>query len=191
MRPDSPSLTPDQRVLLLAVARDAIRARVKAGEVRLLPVDDPVLTAPGAAFVTLRKGRALRGCIGHVEAVKPLIEAVAHCAVSAATADPRFAPVQAADLPHLRLEISVLSPLVPAARPDEIEPGRHGVLVRQAARQALLLPQVATEFGWGRETFLRQLCLKAGLPQDAWRCGADLWRFTVEHFSDDEPLGDA
>jgi AmmeMemoRadiSam system protein A len=191
MCPDGPCLAPRQRALLLAVAREAICARLGAGAVRTLPSPDPLLCAPAAAFVTLRKGRALRGCIGHVEAVKPLVEAVAHCAACAATADPRFPPVRVEDLPHLSLEISVLSPLSPVEHPEEIDPGRHGVLVRQDARQGLLLPQVATEFGWDRDTFLRQVCAKAGLPQDAWQRGARLWRFTVEHFSDELPVAPA
>jgi AmmeMemoRadiSam system protein A len=191
MCPDGPCLTQEQRALLLAVAREAICARLGAGAVSTLPTADPVLGTPAAAFVTLRKGRALRGCIGHVEAVKPLVEAVAHCAVCAATADPRFPPVRVEELPHLRLEISVLSSLSPVADPDEIHAGRHGVLVRRDARQGLLLPQVATEFGWDRDTFLRQACVKAGLPQDAWQRGARLWRFTVERFADGLPVAPA
>jgi AmmeMemoRadiSam system protein A len=188
MTPAESCLSPEQRTLLLAVAREAIRAHLGAGGIQALPTPDPALNAPGAAFVTLREGRSLRGCIGFVQAVKPLVEAVAHCAVSAATADPRFPPVRAEELPHLSLEVSVLTPLTPLPDPGALEVGRHGLLVRRDGRHGLLLPQVAVEYGWDRATFLRQTCLKAGLPPDAWERGAELLVFTVEHFSDDRPL---
>jgi uncharacterized protein (TIGR00296 family) len=96
--------------------------------------------------------------------------------------------VDGIELGHLSLEISVLSALTAVADPAEVEVGRHGLLIRRGGRQGLLLPQVATEFGWDRQTFLRQTCYKAGLPADAWERGADLWRFTVQHFTDSRPV---
>lgn len=183
-----PRLAPEQRALLLAVAREAILAHLCAGRIELLPTADPLLNAPGAAFVTLRKHESLRGCIGFIHAVKPLVEAVAHCAVSAATADTRFPPVRVEELPHLSLEISVLSPLAALTDASAIEVGRHGLLVSKGGRHGLLLPQVAVEYGWDRLTFLRQTCMKAGLPPEAWEEGADLQVFTVERFADDRPL---
>ncbi|MFB3818024.1 MAG: AmmeMemoRadiSam system protein A [Candidatus Methylomirabilales bacterium] len=188
MPPADPRLSPEQRALLLGVAREAILAHLGAGRVEALPTADSALNAPGAAFVTLRKRRSLRGCIGFLHAVKPLVEAVAHCAVSAATADPRFPPVRVEELPHLSLEISVLSPLTALPDPSALEVGRHGLFVSKDGRHGLLLPQVAVEYGWDRVTFLRQTCLKAGLPPEAWEQGADLQVFTVECFGDDRPL---
>jgi AmmeMemoRadiSam system protein A len=183
-----PILTPEQRAALLARARRAICDRVRGAPPASDPPEDPALKAPAAAFVTITCQGELRGCIGYVEPVKPLADAVAHCAASAATADPRFPPVTAEELPRLRVEVSVLSPLHPVADPQEIRIGTHGLFISQAGRHGLLLPQVATEFGWDRETFLRQTCLKAGLPGDAWRRGAAIQVFTVDHFTDQVPV---
>ena len=184
-----PFLTSEQRTALLALARAAICAEIRGTRLSAIPPDDPVLQAPGAAFVTLRHGQALRGCIGYIHALKPLAETVMTCAVSAAKADPRFSPVRPDELSALTLEISVLSPLVAVRDPGEIEVGRHGLLVSRAGRQGLLLPQVATEFGWDREAFLSHTCQKAGLPPHAWREGADIRSFTVDHFTDQRPVG--
>jgi len=183
-----PSLTDAQRQALLALARQAIRERVR-GVRRNTPLPaDPALQAPGAPFVTLTRDGELRGCIGFIEAVRPLAEAVAHCAVSAAVGDPRFPAVTIEELPHLRIEISVLSPMQPVEDPAAVTVGLHGLLVSHGGHQGLLLPQVATELGWDRQTFLRQTCLKAGLPADAWQRGARLQVFTVDHFTDDLPV---
>lgn len=186
---DAPAeLTPQQQAALLALARRAIRERVRGVvSAAALPVD-PAFRQPGAAFVTLTKHGALRGCIGFVQPVHPLAEAVRHCAAAAATADPRFPPVAAAELSELSLEISVLSPLRRIERLDEIRVGVHGLQVSQGGRRGLLLPQVATEYGWDRDTFLSHTCVKAGLPADAWRRGVEIQVFTVDHFSDGRPV---
>lgn len=183
-----PLLTPEQRAALLARARRTIRDRVRGVQGPGAPAEDPVLQAPGAAFVTITREGELRGCIGYVEAIKPLAEAVEHSAASAAVADPRFPPVRPDELPLLRVEVSVLSRLRPMADPAEIQVGIHGLFVSHAGRHGLLLPQVATDFGWDRETFLRQTCLKAGLPGDAWKHGAEIRVFTVDRFTDDLPV---
>lgn len=183
-----PVLTPEQRAALLASARRAIRERVRSVQTASASAEDPALQAPGAAFVTITREGELRGCIGYVEAIKPLAEAVAHCAASAAVADPRFPPVMPDELSHLRVEISVLSPLWPIADPAEIRVGTHGLFISHAGHHGLLLPQVATDFGWDRDTFLRQTCLKAGLPGDAWKQGAEIRVFTVDYFTDDMPV---
>ncbi len=184
-----PPLAPEQRAALLDIARSAIRDRIRGTSCRGDRATESALKAPGAAFVTLTCDKELRGCIGYVEAVKPLAEAVAQCAVAAATADPRFPPVTANELPRLHVEISVLSPLRSIAEPQEVEVGLHGLFISQAGRHGLLLPQVAAEYGWDRETFLRQTCLKAGLPSDAWRRGATIQVFTVDRFTDGVPVG--
>jgi len=157
---------PDEGRRLLAHAREAIRAHL-AGEAG---PEGPAGEPRRAVFVTLRRRSdgVLRGCIGHVEAQDPLSAAVARAAVLAATRDPRFPPVEADELAGLRVEVSVLSPFEPAP-PEAVEPGTHGVLVGWRGARGLLLPQVAAEHGWDRETLLDHACLKAGAPAGAWR----------------------
>jgi len=183
-----PALSHEQRTVLLSNARHAVRNSVcGAPESNPLP-EDPVLRAPGAAFVTIMYKGKLRGCIGFVEPIKPLAEVVAHCAAAAATADPRFPPVTPVELPHIHVEVSILSPLRQIRDPHEIQVGVHGLFITQTGHHGLLLPQVATEFGWNRETFLLQTCLKAGLPGDAWKHGAEIHVFSVDHFTDTVPV---
>jgi AmmeMemoRadiSam system protein A len=121
-----------------------------------------------------------------VEAVKPLYATVRECAVAAALHDPRFHPVAPQEVPELSLEISVLSPLAEIT-PEEIEVGRHGLLISRGAQRGLLLPQVAVEWHWNREQFLEETCLKAELPADAWRHGATLQAFTAQAFEEPDP----
>ncbi|HEY8132410.1 MAG TPA: AmmeMemoRadiSam system protein A, partial [Thermoanaerobaculia bacterium] len=121
-------------------------------------------------FVTLRTKRGdLRGCIGSIRAVEPLFKAVASSAVSAAFRDPRFFPVRPDEMPQLDLEISVMGPIEPVRDLAEIEVGRDGLIISKGRFAGLLLPQVATEYGWDREAFLDQACIKAGLPAGSWR----------------------
>jgi len=183
-----PALTPEQRAVLLGWARRAICNRVRGAPNAVASPLDPTLQAPSGVFVTIMCEEELRGCIGYVEPIKPLAEAVAHCAAAAATDDPRFPPVTPDELSRLHVEVSILSPLRPIADAQEIRVGTHGLFITQAGRHGLLLPQVATEFGWDRETFLRQTCLKAGLPGDAWKHGAEIQVFTVDHFTDNVPV---
>ena len=162
---------------LLALAREAIRSHLAGEPGPATPAGEPTR----AVFVTLlrREDGALRGCIGHVEARAPLSAAVARAAVLAATRDPRFAPVERAELESLRIGVSVLSPFEPAS-PEAVEPGVHGVLVNWRGSRGLLLPQVASEHGWDRETLLDHACLKAGAPAGAWRdADATLLVFTA------------
>lgn len=173
-----------QRMTLLGIARRALEGYVRAGKVPLEEGTQGKLAAPGAAFVTLTKNGRLRGCIGYTEALAPLFKVVQECAVAAATEDPRFPPVSPGELSSLRIEISVLTPLFPL-RPEAVEVGRHGLLVRQGRMRGLLLPQVPVEQKWNRETFLDQVCVKAGLPPSAWRRGATLQGFTAEVFGEE------
>jgi AmmeMemoRadiSam system protein A len=189
MHTPTPPLTREQRAHLLAIARRAIRDRATGRPDTIPTPPDPILRAPGAAFVTLTRAGALRGCIGYVQAIMPLARAVAHCAAAAATEDPRFPVVTAQELPDLFLEISILSPLRPIADPTEIQVGLHGIYVSRGSSHGLLLPQVATEQDWDRDTFLRQACLKAGLSADAWQRDAALQVFTVECISDGKAVG--
>ena len=179
-------LSPEARRELLRIARDAVSAAVHGR--RYDPhAGAPGTDAPGGAFVTLHRFGELRGCIGQIEAREPLADTVAHCAVAAALRDPRFPPLTAPELgPGTDFEISVLTPMQPVNSVEEIEVGRDGLLIEQGARSGLLLPQVAAERGWDLETFLAHTCRKAGLPPDAWKHGAQIFRFQAEIFREEE-----
>jgi len=175
-----------ERRALLALARSAIKAAVERRPPPELPSDFPLLAVPSGAFVSLHQRGRLRGCIGQIEARQPLVLTVAHCAIAAATEDPRFSPVTPEEVPGLEIEISLLSPLRPA-RPEEIEVGTHGLLISRGWQRGLLLPQVATQFHWTRERFLQETCHKAGLDADAWQDpGTRIEAFTAEVFSEAE-----
>jgi AmmeMemoRadiSam system protein A len=162
------TLSENDRQILLQTAREAIGAAL-ARRKPAYPPPTPVLDCPCGAFVTLKKRGQLRGCIGHVTASRPLGETVKEVALASAFEDPRFTPLSVEEWPSVRIEISVLSPLEPVTDPGRIVVGVHGIKVRRGPCAGLLLPQVATEQGWDRETFLDHTCLKAGLPSDAWR----------------------
>ena len=173
------------RALLLRIARDAVVAHV--GGASLMEIERIALAGRcGGAFVTLhKKGGELRGCIGHIESDQFLPDVVARCAVAACSADPRFPAVALAELLDLAIELSLLGPLEPVASAEEIEIGRHGLVIEKGWHRGLLLPQVAIEWRWDRQQFLAQTCRKAGLPQDAWKHGAKMWRFEAEVFGED------
>ena len=179
--------TPGEREELLRIARNAAIACVSGGKMPQAtpppPPAHPKLAAPGAAFVTLRSGGHLRGCIGYTEPHAPLYRVVRECAVAAATEDPRFPRVTKEEVADLRIEISVLTPLSPI-RPEDVTVGVHGLQIRKGANRGLLLPQVAVEHGWDRQMFLSQVCRKAGLPPDAWKEDAELYSFTAEVFGE-------
>ena len=171
------------RRALLALAREAVTRFVKAGDVVQAP-DSPAFAVPRGVFVTLRKRGELRGCIGYVDPILPLGRAVVETAVLAASEDPRFPAVRADELAGLAFEISVLTPPRDAADPRDVKVGRHGLIISRDGRRGLLLPQVATENGWDRETFLDETCLKAGLPRDAWKHGAKIQLFEAIVFAE-------
>lgn len=173
------------RTLLLQIAREAIAAHVnRRSQTAISNQQSAVLAKPGGAFVTLHTDGDLRGCIGHIEATEPLGKVVRRCAVAACSSDPRFPPVTPAELDAIDLEISLLGPLESIAGPPDILVGRDGLVVERGGQRGLLLPQVATEWGWDAETFLAHTCEKAGLPRDAWQNGAKVWRFEAEVFGD-------
>jgi len=176
-------LTEADEQLLLSMAREALVGYLNLGELPAIPEPGESLCQSGGAFVTLRKGQSLRGCIGVVEARNPLYVAVRQCAVWAAMNDPRFPQVRKGEVDGLNIEISVLSPLFDIA-PDELEVGRHGLVVSRDMNRGLLLPQVAVQWKWNREQFLEETCRKAGLPTDAWRQGARLQAFTAQVFEE-------
>ncbi len=183
-----PALTAGEQRELLAFARHALERYLLHDEIAESPppgsLVSPRLLVPQGAFVSLHRGPRLRGCVGFTEPVRPLASAVMENAVSAAVRDLRFPPVEAAELPEITIEISVMSPLADLA-PADVVTGVHGLLIERGGRRGLLLPQVATEHHWDRERFLQHLCLKAGLPEDAWRAAdARLLGFTAQVFSD-------
>jgi len=179
-------LTHEERRALLSLARRSIEAAL-AGRAAPAPAfSSQALATESGAFVTLEKGGALRGCIGHVRAYKPLEQTVSEMAVAAALHDPRFPPVTADELDGLTVEISVMSPLTPVEDVSEIEVGTHGLIIQDGGRSGLLLPQVATDYGWDRETFLEHTCMKAGLPPDSWKQeGVTILKFTAEVFGEE------
>lgn len=160
--------------LLLHLARQAVvttvSGRVHAFDPSDLLPEPPTaaLLAPAAAFVTLREGGELRGCIGTLATDRPLWKSVVSAAISAASHDPRFPPVAAHELPTLTIDVSVLGPVIPFDDPTAFRPGIHGLIVEHGLRRGLLLPEVATEQGWGAREMLAATCWKAGLPMRAW-----------------------
>jgi uncharacterized protein len=177
-------LTPEQKSKLLSVARESLAHAVAGAPAPDLRTDDPALLELRGAFVTLKIDGELRGCIGHVIGVTPLIESVAQNARAAALDDPRFPSVRPAELDRISIEVSALTPMREVADASEVEVGRHGLMITKGHRRGLLLPQVATEYGWDREEFLAHTCRKAGLPPAAWRSGCTLECFEAEVFGE-------
>jgi AmmeMemoRadiSam system protein A len=179
-------LNETQRQTLLQIARTSIEAVLNGSRPQLDASDyDDELRRPAGAFVTLTEGGDLRGCIGSIVAVEPLYRAVSSSAISAAFRDPRFRPLQKGELPSIELEISVMGPIERVTNVEDIVPGRDGLIISRGQYAGLLLPQVATEYGWDRETFLDQTCVKAGLPHGAWRDGATkIEKFSAEVFGE-------
>jgi len=181
--------TPQEKRELLAIAREAISNVVEATPFRRRPPWQGGLAQPCGAFVTLRIGGDLRGCIGYIESTEPLADVVASVAVKAALDDPRFPPLTAAEFRRVSVEVSVLSPLRPVSDITTIEIGVHGLLLELGHHRGLLLPQVATEYGWARLEFLANLARKAGLPKDAWSDPeAKLYAFTADIIEEEQPV---
>jgi AmmeMemoRadiSam system protein A len=177
-------LTEEARKTLLSLARRALEEGVcGAAATKEVPGLPSALMEPRGAFVTLRNHGQLRGCIGHIQTSEPLYKTVQECAVAAALADPRFAPVTPDEVHSLHMEISVLTPPAEVA-PEQIVIGQHGLIITQGRRRGLLLPQVPVTWNWDREQFLEETCVKAGLPKDAWQRGARIEAFAAEVFEE-------
>ncbi len=170
----------DERALLLRAAHLAIEGALR-GEGLDIAAPSRHLAELRAVFTTLHLRGDLRGCVGYAFPVYPLYRTVLETAVAAAYGDSRFWPVTEIELPELKIEISVLSPLMEIA-PEQVEVGKHGLIITQGQRRGLLLPQVPVEHGWDVERFLCESCVKAGLPSDAWKSDAKLEAFTAEVF---------
>ena len=148
-----------------------------------------VLALRRGAFVTIHSRGNLRGCLGRLTLEAPLGHTIIHLAGVVADSDPRFDPVSPRELTDLDIEISVLTPERHIRSLEEIEVGRHGLIVEDDDHRGLLLPQVATECGWDRQTFLEHTCLKAGLPRNAWQNGARMLIFEAQVFGEDQSGG--
>ena len=175
---------PEERAVLLRLAHESILSALERREISLTP-PLPHLEEPRGAFTTIYSHGNLRGCVGYVFPVASLYRTVAETARAAAFEDTRFSPVSLQEAAELDVSLSILSPLR-VISPEEVEIGRHGLVVSQGGRRGLLLPQVPVEHQWDRVTFIEQTCRKAGLPLDAWRQGATLEAFTAEVFGDRE-----
>jgi len=184
---ESSDLTEQEQKSLLRIARHTLESFIRSGK---RPEVKPLTSKLGekrGAFVTLHERGELRGCIGYVEAVKPLYQAVSEMAIAASTEDPRFPPVRVDELGDIEIEITVLSPLRPLPSPDSVIVGKHGLVIRKGYRSGLLLPQVPVEQGWNREQFLTHTCLKAGLPPNAYKeKDTQLFCFTGQVFGEKE-----
>jgi AmmeMemoRadiSam system protein A len=174
--------SPEERTLLLKLAHEAIASALERREMSLAP-PSPHLADPRGVFTTLYYRGNLRGCIGQVFAIAPLYRAVVETARGAAFEDARFPPLTYEELPEVEVSLSILSPLQPI-QPEQVEIGRHGLLIKLRGHRGLLLPQVPVEHAWDRITFLEQTCIKAGLPPNAWQAGAEIEAFTAEVFGD-------
>lgn len=180
-------LNPEEKAELLEIAQQVVETHCRGEKPPEYSGTSPTLNEPRGAFVTLHKEGKLRGCIGHIRAKNPLAETVAEMAEAAAFYDPRFPPVTSEELELLQYEISVLTPLRRISEVDEIEVGVHGLYMKRGSCSGLLLPQVAAERGWDRNTFLEQTCTKAGLSVDAWKDEkTEIYLFSADVFSPDD-----
>jgi MEMO1 family protein len=179
------SLTEKEQKILLQIARRTLEGQAVGNGVSRMDVAAERLMEKRGVFVTLQKKGTLRGCIGYVKAVQPLAMGVSEMTIAASSHDPRFPTVESAELKDIRIEISVLSSMKRVRDPAEIKVGQHGLYVTKGENTGLLLPQVATAYGWNREEFLNQTCLKAGLPLSAWKDrDAQTYLFSAQVFAE-------
>jgi len=170
---------------LLSLARTTLEGFVKTGSVDDVTPDSQALREPGAAFVTLKTGENLRGCIGQLRPTMALYRSVSQMAVSSCSRDRRFRPVKPEELDRIRIEISVMSPFQRVPDPEDVRVGIDGLYIAGKGRSGVLLPQVPVEQGWDREMYLESICRKAGLPPGSWReAGVELYRFQAQVFSE-------
>lgn len=177
-------LKKNQQKFLLDLARQTIQHYLKTGETLKIKIEDKELKEKRGAFVTLKVNDQLRGCIGLPLPYKPLCETITEVAISAATQDYRFQPLELEELPQTKIEISVLSLPKPIKDIKEIEVGKHGIIISKGSSKGLLLPQVPVEWNWDLETYLSHGCLKAGLDENEWREGVHIEIFSAQVFSE-------
>jgi AmmeMemoRadiSam system protein A len=177
-------LSKEQQKFLLGLARRAINHYLKKNKTLKMDTKDTELKEKRGAFVTLKVNDQLRGCIGYPIPHKPLIETIIDCAIAAASQDYRFSSITKEELDRLDVEISVLTLPRKIEDVSEIKIGDHGIIISKGMSKGLLLPQVPVEWDWDLETYLNHGCLKAGLPEDAWKKGAKIEIFSAQIFSD-------
>jgi AmmeMemoRadiSam system protein B/AmmeMemoRadiSam system protein A len=166
---DTIAFTDQEQKELIRIARTTLNDYITSGITPKFEALTPKLKEEYGVFVTLKKKGELRGCIGYVQGFKPLYEAVIDMAIAASSEDPRFPRVTKTELKDIDIEITVMTPLKQISSIDEISVGKHGIVIKQGGYSGLLLPQVATEQGWDKKTFLQHTCWKAGLPDNAWQ----------------------
>jgi len=177
-------LTFEERKELLALARQTIEMKLFAKSDLHPNCEASIFSEDKGIFVTIHRSGELRGCIGTLEVDTPLKDIVVQMAKSSAFKDPRFPPLTQREYSEIDIEISVLSAPYKITSSEEVEVGKHGIIISKGYRRGLLLPQVATERNWDRETFLNHTCLKAGLPEDAWRGDVIIELFEAEVFGE-------
>jgi AmmeMemoRadiSam system protein B/AmmeMemoRadiSam system protein A len=176
-------LNEEEKKTLHHIAKTVIENKVRGKAVPEFKIEPSILKENRGAFVTINKRGQLRGCIGYIEGHGPLYKTIEEMAEAAAFRDPRFSPVTERELPDLEIEISVLTPLKRITDVNEIEVGKHGIYMKKGWYSGLLLPQVATEYGWDRKTFLDHTCQKAGLPTTAWKDkSTEIYIFSADIF---------
>jgi len=181
-------LNEKQQKVLLGIARKTIEEYIQSGKTPEFNVEDPLLKEKRGVFVTLHRKGMLRGCIGYIMPLEELYKAVSKMAIESSTGDPRFPPVRSEELNEIKIEISVLTVPERIKSVDEIELGKHGVIVKKGYHQGVFLPQVATETGWSKEEFLDRLCYdKAHLPEDAWKDkDTEIYIFSAQVFEEEK-----
>jgi len=181
------SLSKEQKKALLKAARITIKQMLTGKKDPAMPaLDADIFGEKYGLFVTITNRKQLRGCIGYIEGIKSLREAVKDLAIQAAFNDPRFEPVTKSELGDLEIEISVLYPLEEVKNINEIQVGKHGLVMERGFQKGLLLPQVAKEYNWSREEFMNQTCRKSGMENYCWENGAKIYKFEAEVFNEKE-----
>jgi uncharacterized protein len=178
------SVSTEDQKLMLKIARESIVESVTKGNPYIRHDKNGNLTLKRGCFVTIKRNGMLRGCIGCFTSDKPLYTTLQEMAIAAATRDPRFYPIKLEEIDDLEIEISVLTPLKKIASIEDIQVGIHGLYIEKKLCRGVLLPQVASEYGWDRTTFLQQTCLKAGLEKNDWESEADIYTFSAQVFGE-------
>lgn len=182
------NLTKDQQARLLKLARNTIADKLGIEtSIEVLDFPEPVFGEKCGAFVTLHVHGNLRGCIGYIVGVKNIPDTIREMSIASAFRDPRFPPLKKNEFGDIDIEISVLSPIEQVRDVSEIVVGRDGIILSRGMNSGLLLPQVATEYGWDLETFLEHTCYKAGLHGTMWKKeGTKIEKFSAQVFGEKE-----
>jgi AmmeMemoRadiSam system protein A len=179
------TLSKDQKIFLLELARRAISFHLEEGSVPKEKTDDRQLLEKRGAFVTIKVDNELRGCIGYPLPYKSLFQTIIDCAIAASSQDFRFPSLKKEELSRLSIEISILTLPRKVKDISEIKIGEHGIILSKGPHRGLLLPQVPLEWDWDLETYLNHGCLKAGLAEDEWKKGATIEIFSAQVFSEE------